>query len=460
MTNTSPAAQHVGSITIIDSNFANTQVGIATSHDSSHWSVSNGSLILENIGFKNVQLAVAGTKNWTALPTNSGDLHVQAWGIGHKYASGGPQDFLGTLPAVYRATSLTLGSKNGTYYARSKPNYNDVPVTGFVSVQSQGARGDGVTDDTDALQCLLDEAGASDDRVIVFFDAGTYKVTKTLRFPRVCMIVGESYATIMSSGSFFADMNNPQPVVQVGKPGDLGLVEWSNMIVSTQGAQAGAILIEWNVAATGQPSGMWDVHTRIGGFAGSKLGLTQCPTKFSGTLGASADISINGSNTAILKPRETPRFQAYQSVSRAQTTTPINLAGIETFASADRSQTTTLTNAVGIKLRTSTSITVSQPTSSTLILATPNDFTTQTQTGSSASKPSSQNTTRGKSSVVNEACIGAFMSMHITKSASGLYMENVWLWTADRDLDATLMNITVYSGRGLLVESEKGNIWM
>ena len=52
------------------------------------------------------------------------------------------------------------------------------------------------------------------------------------------------------------------------------------------------------------------------------------------------------------------------------------------------------------------------------------------------------------------------MSMHITKSASGLYMENVWLWTADHDLDAPLQNITVWSGRGLLIESEKGDVWM
>jgi glucan 1,3-beta-glucosidase len=44
------------------------------------------------------------------------------------------------------------------------------------------------------------------------------------------------------------------------------------MIVSTQGAQPGAVLIEWNLAApTDSPAGMWDVHGRIGGFAGSQL---------------------------------------------------------------------------------------------------------------------------------------------------------------------------------------------
>lgn len=50
------------------------------------------------------------------------------------------------------------------------------------------------------------------------------------------------------------------------------------MIVSTQSAQAGATLIEWNLASRGTPSGMWDVHTRIGGFSGSNLQVVQCPT--------------------------------------------------------------------------------------------------------------------------------------------------------------------------------------
>lgn len=49
--------------------------------------------------------------------------------------------------------------------------------------------------------------------------------------------------------------------------------------------------------------------------------------------------------------------------------------------------------------------------------------------------------------------------MHITSSASGVYMENVWLWTADHDLDsASNTQISVYSGRGLLIEGK--NIWL
>lgn len=111
----------------------------------------------------------------------------------------------------------------------------------------------------------------------MYFDAGIYRITKTLSIPAGAKIVGEEYPLIMSSGSFFNDINNPKPVVQVGSPGQTGQVEWSDMIVTTQGTQAGAILIEWNLASSGTPSGMWDVHTRIGGFKGSNLQVAQCP---------------------------------------------------------------------------------------------------------------------------------------------------------------------------------------
>lgn len=117
----------------------------------------------------------------------------------------------------------------------------------------------------------------------MYIDAGIYRVTQTITIPPGAKIVGEEYPLIMSSGSFFNDVNNPKPVVQVGAPGEAGQVEWSDTIVSTQGVQAGAILIEWNLNTSGTPSGMWDVHVRVGGFKGSNLQVAQCPVTASST---------------------------------------------------------------------------------------------------------------------------------------------------------------------------------
>ena len=59
----------------------------------------------------------------------------------------------------------------------------------------------------------------------------------------------------------------------------------------------------------------------------------------------------------------------------------------------------------------------------------------------------------------NPDCIGSFMNLHITKESSG-YFENVWLWTADHELDlADHGQIDVYNGRGMLVESQ-GPVWL
>ncbi|KAK4986613.1 hypothetical protein LTR66_007818 [Elasticomyces elasticus] len=338
-------AQSVGSVTFFDSSITNTPIGIQTAHDATSQPPTAGSLILENVQLNNVPVAVAGPGGTTALAGTTGSTVIAAWGEGHEYLPNGPTNFEGPIPPNARPGVLLQGSK---YYQRSKPQYEQYPVDSFLSVRSAGAKGDGVTDDTNALQAALNRAAARN--MIVFFDHGDYKVTKTLRIPAGSKIVGESYSVILSSGSYFADINNPQPVVQVGRPGEGGQVEWSDMIVSTQGAQAGAILIQWNLASYGTPSGLWDVHTRIGGFAGSNLQLAQCPT--------------------------------------------------------------------------------------TPTVATP-------------------------PAPVNVNCIAAFMSVHVTKSAAGLYFENVWLWVADHDVeDPALTQITIYAGRGLLVESAAGTAWL
>ncbi|KAF5016394.1 hypothetical protein F66182_11936, partial [Fusarium sp. NRRL 66182] len=64
-----------------------------------------------------------------------------------------------------------------------------------------------------------------------------------------------------------------------------------------------------------------------------------------------------------------------------------------------------------------------------------------------------------QASAINHNCIAASLVLHITPSASA-YMENVWVWTADHDLDiASQDQIDVYSGRGILIESQ-GPTWL
>ncbi|KAI4231511.1 MAG: hypothetical protein L6R40_007705 [Gallowayella cf. fulva] len=345
ITNTSPASQAVGSATFIDSEINNTPIGVVTSH-APNATYTNGSLVLENVKLNNVSTAVQGADNATFLLGTDGSTTIRGWAQGHSYTPNGPYSILGDIPAFSRPQALLDGDK---YYERSKPQYADVPADQFMSARSAGAKGDGDTDDYQILQDLVVRA-ASMGR-IVFIDAGVYKITRTLYVPNESELVGEGYPVIMSSGSFFANMQNPQPVVQVGQPAEEGCAEWSDMIVATQGAQPGAVGIQWNLVSSGTPSGMWDVHVRIGGFAASQSQLADCP--------ATPDVGI---------PPASGSLSAYKLVS---------------------------------------------------------GFSCQPR-------------------------------VHVTARVHGLYMENVWLWTADHDLDdATFTNITVYAGRGLNMQAER-----
>ncbi|KAI2633363.1 glycoside hydrolase family 55 protein [Xylaria nigripes] len=329
----------VGSAIIIDSSFSSTQVAVKTAYTGSSSPPTAGSLILENVKLTDVPTAVQGTSGSILA---GGTKTISGWGQGHQYTSGTDRKLSGDITPNKRPASLT--GDNG-YYSRSKPQYTTLSASDIVSARSSGAKGDGSTDDTAALQRAINSVT---DGKVLFLDYGLYKVTGTLKIPAGAKIIGEGYPVIMASGSYFGDINNPKPLLQVGaNSGDAGQVELVDFVVGNQGPAPGAKLIEWNLASdVSKPSGMWEVHARVGGFSGSEMQVAQC-----------------------------------------------------------------------------------------------------------RKQPGSAN--------INTNCIGANMLMHVTPKASGLYMENTWLWTADHDIeDSTNAQVTVFSGRGLYVESTVGNFWL
>lgn len=176
------------------------------------------------------------------------------------------------LNAAPIASSLL--NADGSVFERSKPQYIDVPASSFVSVRQFGAKGDGVTDDTDAIQKAMD--GVTKDQIL-YFDHGAYLISKTVNVPANIRITGEIWPLIMITGSFFSDQSNPQPGFLIGKPGDIGNVEISDLMFETKGPAPGAIMMQWNVQEASQGSvGMWDTHFRVGGSAGTDLQIEQC----------------------------------------------------------------------------------------------------------------------------------------------------------------------------------------
>ncbi|KAK4227369.1 hypothetical protein QBC38DRAFT_391215 [Podospora fimiseda] len=274
----------VGSVTLLDSYFANVKTAVITGRNPGN-TTGLGSLMVQNVEYTNVPTVLEGPDGESLLLGDpNGSVYDGGYVRGNLYAPYGPKVFEGRDIRWNQPSTLKLGDK---YYERSKPQYENHPVSDFVSARDFNAAGDGLTDDTAALNRLFETAAANVSK-IVFLNAGYYRVTDTIYIPPNTKAVGEALgAVIMGVGAKFSDINTPHPVVQVGRPGEVGYVELSDLIVSTQGPTAGAVLIEYNLntpagettcTSNNPPSGLWDVHIRIGGFAGSQLQLGECPT--------------------------------------------------------------------------------------------------------------------------------------------------------------------------------------
>ena len=340
MSNFAPdTGELVGSVLLQDSKISNTAVGILSSWTAASLPTSGGTLVLDNVAFPNSPVAVSSA----GVPVLPGKGVVKSWAQGREYFKGASNGTRKQGPLDPYKKPAALLDAQGTVFERTKPQYEDVPASRFLSIKGYGAKGDGVTDDTAVIQKVLSRACPDE---IVHFDHGAYVVSDTIQVPKNIRITGEIWPVILAAGAAFGDPLKPKPVFRIGQEGDVGTVEISDMIFATVGPQPGAILMEWNVFGQSQgATGIWDVHFRIGGAAGTDLQSDTC-------------LKAPGGNTTA-----------------------------------------------------------------------------------------------------NLECQASFLLMHVTKSAS-LYQENCWFWVADHDLDLVPHDqITLFNGRGVLVESQ-GPVWM
>ncbi|KAE9406731.1 exo-beta-1,3-glucanase [Gymnopus androsaceus JB14] len=241
----------------IDAVVSNTPIFVRTSQASN--GQLGGSLVINNAQLTNVPTAVGVVGGATVLA--GGTTTIASWGQGNVYTgTNGAGTFTqGNIPAPNKASVLLDSS--GHIFGKTHPQYADYAVSQFVSVKDNGAKGDGHTDDTAALNAVFAQFSGCK---IIFFDAGTYIVTSTLQIPAGTQMVG---------GLVF------------GASGSQGILEITDIIFSTVGPAPGAIVVEWNVqqpAGQNGGAGAWDTHIRLGGAAGTDLETAQCPSSGSG----------------------------------------------------------------------------------------------------------------------------------------------------------------------------------
>ncbi|KAM0188779.1 hypothetical protein ACHAPI_010388 [Fusarium lateritium] len=335
--------QSLGSLILSDTIIANTPNGIITSLHAEN----STSFLLQNVGFFNVRTAVTDSIQKKTLLAGGDQVYVESWGFGKITDKDGVGAFVNGehIPAMDRSEALTgvkYDKMKPNLFTRRRPKYYDVPSGKIMNVRALGAKGDGKTDDTAALNSIL--SGAANTSSIVYFPFGVYIVKDTLRVPMGSRIIGQAWSQIMGTGSNFEDETKPRAMVQVGRPEDPpGIIEIQDMMFTVSGPTAGAVLVEWNARESSKGSvGMWDSHFRVGGAIGSNLQSKDCP-KSSGK--------------------------------------------------------------------------------------------------------------------VNEKCKAGSMLMHLTPQSTA-YLENVWAWVADHDLDdSNRPQIDIYVGRGMLIQSQKAWLW-
>lgn len=264
----------VGSVSVLDSSFPGTPIGIKTNYNQGNNPATGSTLLLDNVDFTNCATAVQ-DNGQTSL---NGNQVVSNWAQGRAYVGTNGVAIAGNQPPTNKSASLL---SNGKFFERSKPQYEGYSSSAFVSVKSHGAKGDGSTDDTAAIQNAMNSVGSGQ---ILYFDHGAYIVTNTINVPNNIKITGEIWPMIMAKGANFQNQNAPIPVFKVGQAGQTGNVEISDLVFQTQGSAPGAIMMEWNVAGSSQgAAGIWDVHWRMGGSAGTNLQDNTCAKNASST---------------------------------------------------------------------------------------------------------------------------------------------------------------------------------
>jgi hypothetical protein len=174
------------------------------------------------------------------------------------------------------------GLQVAPYFERPRNQYSDKGVGDFVHLKDGGAKGNGLSDDTRYVQDTFNKYG--DGSKIIFVDAGTYILTDTVTIPKDAKIVGETWSQFAASGSKFSDALKPRVMLKVGNDDDVGTVEMQDLILTTKGGTAGAVLMEWNVRAKSPgAAALWDVHARVGGATGTGLTPSECPPSTSAT---------------------------------------------------------------------------------------------------------------------------------------------------------------------------------
>jgi hypothetical protein len=137
--------------------------------------------------------------------------------------SGAPS--LGAVGSIFTATGSETGTGTAKVYLTVQAKLRET-----ASVKDFGAVGDGVTDDTDAIQAAIDSLTGANNHRVVYFPNGTYNISRPLRLFTDQSLIGESitattivkttttpdtYGTVPARGGAVNDDYNVDSVISI-----------------------------------------------------------------------------------------------------------------------------------------------------------------------------------------------------------------------------------------------------
>lgn len=147
----------------------------------------------------------------------------------------------GQLVKTPRASALLSGNK---YFTKAPPTYQEYTANQVLNIKNVAGKpvyGDGETDDTRNINAIL---SSNKDCKLIYFPAGTYIVTDTIFVPSGSRIIGDSFASIISAvGDNFENEASPRAMIRVGYPGDTGVAQVSDMVLTVADILPGCQLV-------------------------------------------------------------------------------------------------------------------------------------------------------------------------------------------------------------------------
>jgi glucan 1,3-beta-glucosidase len=238
-----------GALVLVDATMVNVPLGISTDYVAGQpWSTA-ATLYLERFTGINVSQVTQG------LPgAAGGTVTLASWAQGPTYRKGAlATEGQSTLPPVL-TSPLVLPPR---------PTLAELTSADIVNVLDHGAVGNGIADDTAALQAAI---AAQPPGGAVFLPQGAYLLTGTLTLRPDSTLIGEALSELRASPSaaLWADAALPAPLVQLpptppgSSPQGPRLLD---LLLATSGSGdvPGCVMLDWQSSG----AALWDVHHRV-----------------------------------------------------------------------------------------------------------------------------------------------------------------------------------------------------